>query len=98
MWARSGNELFYDSGNGSIVAVPVQTGAAFSNRNPKKLFEWRTLGVPNLGRTYDASADGQKFLMIKEGAGSDSSSTAAGPSIVVVLNWTEELKARVPAK
>ena len=42
------------------------------------------------GRTYDVGADG-RFLMIKR-AKPDSS----GPSLVVVQNWFEELKRRVP--
>ena len=47
------------------------------------------------GRAYDVSRDGQTFLMIKA-AGGDPTSTPTG--IVVVLNWVEELKARVPTK
>ena len=46
------------------------------------------------GRTYDVSPDGQRFLMIKVGDGSDQ--TATPPSIVVVQNWFEELKRLVP--
>ena len=99
LWARSGKELFYFTGRGaSIMAVPVQTGAAFSSENSKKLFDWPSFAVPGNGRNYDVSGDGQRFLMIKESAGSDSSSTPAAPSIVVVINWTEELKARVLTK
>lgn len=46
-------------------------------------------------QAYDVSRDGQRFLMIK----SASTGTAGAlPTITVVLNWTEELKARVPAK
>ena len=44
---------------------------------------------------YDVSPDGQRFLMIKEVA-RGSSSTRAG--MVVVLNWFEELKAKLSAK
>jgi hypothetical protein len=38
--------------------------------------------------------DGQRFVMIKENAG-DRNTRPAG--MVVVQNWTEELKAKVPA-
>ncbi len=43
------------------------------------------------GRTYDISPDGQRFLMFKA-AGADQA-----PSMVVVLNWLEELKAKLTA-
>ena len=38
---------------------------------------------------YDVSLDGQQFLMVRPGAG-------PGASFVVVENWFEELKERVP--
>jgi hypothetical protein len=40
---------------------------------------------------YDVSADGQRFLMIKE----DAAAAAARAGLIVVLNWHEELKARL---
>lgn len=46
-------------------------------------------------RDYDVSPDGQRFLMIKENVAANQNTTRAG--IVVVLNWFEELKAKVPA-
>jgi hypothetical protein len=43
---------------------------------------------------YDVSADGQRFLMMKEGGGSGQ--TTVPPQIVVIQNWQEELKRLVP--
>jgi len=44
-----------------------------------------------------ALADGKRFLMMKESG--SSASAARGPRrINIVLNWTEELKQRVPVK
>jgi hypothetical protein len=40
-------------------------------------------------------ADGQRFLMIKEGGATP---TAAPPGLIVVQHWAEELKRPVPAK
>ena len=97
VWARNGRELFYGGPGGAIMAVPVQTGSTFSYGNPTKLFDWPTLPAPSPARTYDVSPDGQKFLMIKESGGSDPT-TPTPSSVVVVLNWTEELKQRVPSK
>jgi hypothetical protein len=41
---------------------------------------------------YDASPDGQRFLMVKE------TEVTSANQIVVVQNWVEELKRRVPLK
>jgi serine/threonine-protein kinase len=92
-WARSGKELFYLGANGSMMVMPVQTTPVFSFGNPTKLFEgpWYA-GVP--GRTYDVAADGQRFLMIKEAINTDPA--AAQSMLYVVVNWTEELKQRLP--
>jgi len=44
--------------------------------------------------SLDISSDGKQFLMIKENG-----SSAGGPrKINIVLNWTEELKQRMPYK
>ena len=48
-----------------------------------------------LGRMYDVSPDGQRFLMIKA-PGTDVG--AAMPALIVVQHWDEELKRLVPAK
>ena len=94
LWARSGKELYYLTLDGAMMAVPVHSTPAFSAGTPTKLFDTRYFAAGN-ARTYDVSRDGQKFLMIKN-AGGDSTSTPTG--IVVVLNWVEELKVRVPTK
>jgi hypothetical protein len=59
------------------------------------LFEGQyvTTVFPNMSAAYDVSADGQRFLMVKE------LPQATSPTqINVVLNWFEELKRRVPTK
>jgi serine/threonine-protein kinase len=96
VWARSGQELFYLDGTNALMAVSVQTAPTFSAGTPTKLFAWQTPAPGAWGRTYDVSPDGQRFLMIKETASGDQPSTL--PSIIVVLNWVEELKARVSAR
>jgi serine/threonine-protein kinase len=93
-WARSGRELFYLAPTNAMMTVAVQSTETFTYGAPTKLFDapyWVRRG----GRSYDVSPDGQKFLMIKEAPPSDG--RADGPAhMVVVLNWLEELKARVP--
>ncbi len=98
LWARSGRELFYLALDGALMTVPLDTRAGtWTAGSPAKIFDGRyfTGAGANLGRTYDVSSDGQKFLMIKQG-GSDQSGPA--PTIIVVQNWGEELKRLVPVK
>jgi hypothetical protein len=52
-----------------------------------------TIPGGNPGRTYDVSPDGQRFLMIKFSAADQARGVN---NLVVVQNWFEELKARVP--
>ena len=89
LWARSGRELFYRDRE-ALMSASVQTTPTFSAGTPTKLFEGYVFG---LGRNYDVSRDGQRFLMIKdEAAGRET----AAPRMVIVLNWLEELKSHVP--
>ena len=46
---------------------------------------------------YDVSADGQRFLLMKDAAPTDQAA-APEPQINVVLNWFEELKRLAPTK
>ena len=95
-WARNGRELFYLDASNTLTAVPVQTsGSTFSAGKPAKVFDAK-YAEPNPPRYYDVSPDGQRFLMIKNSADGDPNATPA--SMVVVLNWLEELKQRVNGK
>ena len=98
LWARNGQELFYES-MGTLMRVPVKTGATFERGTPEKVFDLTYL-VPQIrgpsGRMYDVSADGQRFLMIKEISGADERPPSA--RIILVQNWFEELKRLVPTK
>jgi serine/threonine-protein kinase len=103
LWARNGRELFFRGSDGSVIAVQVENvdraarGAGFSWGPPSVVLQGRTYFFYNaglLGRSYDVSSDGQRFLMIEAGSGVDAASER--PSIVVVQNWTEELKRLAP--
>jgi Tol biopolymer transport system component len=93
LWSRNGQELFYLSPTGALMRVGVERGSAWAAGTPTKLLDEGYFSVPggNLGRTYDISPDGQRFLMIKAGGANQ-----APPQIVVVQNWLEELKRLVP--
>jgi serine/threonine-protein kinase len=95
LWARSGRELFYDSGRGSLMVVSVADAATFTFGNPTKMFDGQYYSSPSAGRTFDVSPDGQKFLMIKEATADGRRSTA---NMVVVLDWFDELRQRMAVK
>ena len=92
-WSRSGRELFYLDVSNALTVAPVHTsGSAFSAGKPAKVFD-ATYPTPFPPRHYDVSPDGQRFLMLKDSPAGDQQATPA--SMIVVLNWTEELKQRV---
>ena len=74
-----------------MMAVPIESGPGFRVGNPTRLFAGAYFAGVN-GRTYDVSADGQRFLMIKD----KTTGPAAANRIIVVENFFEELKRRAP--
>ena len=97
LWSRNGRELFYLERGASfprLVSAFIETERAdpvFAVGTRQTLFDWPyAFGNPP-GRRYDVSLDGQQFLAIKGGA-----DEGEALQINVVLNWVEELKARVP--
>jgi len=81
------------------MRVGVERGDTWAATVPVQLLEARYFTGTSraaLGRTYDVSPDGRRFLMIKPDAGEDS--TAAPTSLVVVQNWDQELKRLVPTR
>ena len=80
------------------MRVGVARGPSWAATTPTLVVKEGYFTIPSwsAGRTYDISPDGQRFLMIKEGGGSDQ--TAAPASIIVVQHWVEELKRLVPTK
>jgi serine/threonine-protein kinase len=99
-WGSGGRELFFVSSagfGGSVMTVSVHTDGGFTFDSATKLFDARPYYFTPPNRTYDVTADGQRFLMIK--LITPTSETTREPArTVLVLDWFEELKARVPEK
>jgi serine/threonine protein kinase len=89
-WRKDGTELFYISEARTLVAVPVKFASSASEPlrlgQPKILFPVTLLDTFFVGRSYEVSNDGQRFLMpvIPGGTGA--------PPLIVVLNWQTQLK------
>jgi len=71
------------------MAVPVQTSPAFRPGVGHALFADPYLRNPD-HTNHDVSRDGRSFYLARRGA--------RNASIVVVLNWFEELQARMSEK
>jgi hypothetical protein len=104
LWSRDGKEIFYMIGGAPVRfrVVEATTRPSFAFGNPATLSKpsfWLDSGGDQ-ARQYDVLPDGQRFI-IRVPAGSIGASTNATPSaprIEIVLNWTEELKQRVPTR
>jgi serine/threonine-protein kinase len=92
-WSLDGRELFYLQ-EGSMMVVAVETETEFSFGAPVELFTGPYFfDATSRFTSYDLARDG-RFLMIQPEANADDAPSQA--SIVVVQNWTEELKRLVP--
>ena len=70
------------------MAVDVQTEPSFAPGNAEVVFGGYYAPSGGVsGRTYDISPDGERFLMIKESGGDETSSM----EFILVQNWFEEL-------
>jgi len=99
LWSRDGRELFYRDLGGSLMAVKVTTEPTFVRGPVVKLFEnagYAGAGGLVMGRTYDVSLDGQRFLMIKLPVAAPDAPKQN--SLILVPNWFQELKRLAPAR
>ena len=98
LWARDGRELFFFANDQVLTSVPVETtGAEFIAGTPRPLLKplYYIGGAGAVGRGYDVSPDGRRFVMIKAEA---PESAGASTNVVVIQHWDEELKRLVPTK
>jgi len=90
-WSPDGRELFYRDGT-RMMAVSVDLGPEISMGRPRVLFDGPYDGDLEGITGYDISADGSRFLMVRP----TTEATALEPKgIHVVLNWVDELKAKM---
>jgi hypothetical protein len=98
LWSRDGKELFFVPGPGGFQVVAVKTTPVFTVTIPVDVPRGFVTASPTEPRTFDIMPDG-RFVVVNEGQSqSKPSSPIQAQQIYVVLNWFEELKAKVPAK
>ena len=95
-WSPGGMELFFSLGP-SIYSIAVSTQPKFTFGSSLLLVKSIPLGGSSQ-RNYDLVNGGERFVGITVAAGYTPSTAAAIRQIEVVVNWLEELKARVPAQ
>ena len=96
VWSRSGRELFFSSLDWrNIVTVPVQSGAKLIAGRPQVLFETPMIVPPGGSHFYDVMPDG-RFIVISRGQ--EEGGGGAPRNLILVQNWTEELKRLVPTQ
>jgi serine/threonine-protein kinase len=94
VWAHNQRELFYLDAAGGLTAVPVSTAGSFTAGPPVKISSTRYFSA-NQARSYDVTPVGRRFLFIK--GGDVSANPAVTPvSLVVTLNWLDEIRAKLP--
>jgi hypothetical protein len=80
-----------------MMRVEIDAEPEFRAGNPESVIEPGSYDRSRFDRMFDISPDGQRFLMFKEGAASSADDPFAGLTrLIVVQNWFEELKTRVP--
>ena len=88
LWGRTGKEIFYRTSAG-LVAAEVRTNPAFTVVSRKVLFPLHRYESSANNREYDVMPDDQTFVFFRQsGTG----------QLNLVLNWFEELKARMKAR
>ena len=98
VWSRDGRTLFYTApsarGAERLMAVDVDsTGPTLRVGVPRTIVEGAYRLSNGAGAPlYDVAPDGTRFIMLQ----ADPADSSARDGIQVVLNWDQELRARVP--
>jgi predicted Ser/Thr protein kinase/WD40 repeat protein len=94
-WARNGRELYYvDPDTKQMMAVETQTGTVFHAGQPKAIFKMPDPSISRLTDVnFDVSPDPNRFLVKR------TDEVAKAPStLIVVTNWFDDLRKRVPTR
>jgi Tol biopolymer transport system component len=84
-FSKNGDELFFMD-ESAIMAVKIELKPEFKRlENPRVLFRGP------FSEWYDVTSDGQHFIMMEE-------EKVELKALNVILNWSEELKQKVPVK
>jgi Tol biopolymer transport system component len=89
LWAANGGELFYINNRTEMVSAEIRPGAAFSVGEQRVLFSTAQYAGGAGIHGYAVSADGQRFLVTREGEALQES------ELVVAQHWLGQLEGRM---
>ncbi len=97
VWSSDGRQLFYvDIPSNRIVGIDVRTDSGFSFGAPTAVpLDGGQFIAP--GRNFDITPDGKQFVVVRAPSSPEQGKRTA-QQIVVVVNWFDELKQRVPTR
>jgi Tol biopolymer transport system component len=101
MWSKDGRELFYrrqttsaELGTLAVIDTSIVGGSPrFTN---ERVLPIQGFQIFFGNRDYDITKDGKRLIVIAPESKTEITRAPARPQINVVLNWFEEIKARVP--
>lgn len=82
LWAPKGNEIYYVTPDGDMMAVPITTTPSLTIGTPTRLFSIAKPPVTRGGRPFDVSPTDGRFLVVTRRGASE-----ALPMASIVLNW-----------
>jgi hypothetical protein len=92
IWRPDGRELYFVSLDGRMMAVAVDTAGQFQSGTPAALFPVASMALQgSAGRQFAVTKDGRFLMNVLQ------QQTTTIP-VTVVVNWSEELKQRVPTR
>lgn len=92
IWSRDGSELFFTPAPSQFFVVTVRTTPEFSFSPPRPIIRRFGLAPPAAPRPFDILPDGRLVAVDAVNLAGDQRTQ----QMHVVLNWFEELRARLP--
>jgi serine/threonine-protein kinase len=91
VWAPDGRQLYYLATDGKMMAVSADLASDLGLGKPVALFDAAPYFMGSAGRNFDVAPDGKRFVLVKNPVSTSGNSAP----VTVVLNWVDELKARL---
>jgi serine/threonine-protein kinase len=96
VWSPDGQKIYYRSGS-QFLSVDVTTDPVFEVSAPGLLFEnvgYTRIQSQGWVRNWDLHPDGDRFIMVRSEGGAGGGGATLN-AVYVVVNWFEELRARM---